>query len=108
MTHYITMMKYETLTCRTTIPSGNCVVNKERWDKIARSVVFRGLIAKFEDANLKNLLYSTRPSILLYETADDNVWGIGPEKGKNIHGNMLMYIRDNYIYPGTDWTLEFS
>ena len=109
MTQYTNLMKYAT-PCRQTVvqnPNTTCPFDTARWDKISRSVVFTGLLSKFKDVELNKLLRSTYPSKLLYNTDITNKWGIGPYgNDENIHGKMLMYIRD--ILPSPDWTEEFS
>lgn len=82
--------------------------NDAIWSEIRQDVVYKGLLAKFEqNEDLKEQLKSTGNAILAECAVHDKIWGIGLSmtdpnrfdqskwKGKNLLGYTLMKVRDN-------------
>lgn len=80
------------------------------WKRKRMKVVIRGSLHKFEqNPELKKLLISTSPSVLVEASPTDSIWGIGmgpddpdafdPEKwrGENLLGFALTEVRDKFI-----------
>jgi N-glycosidase YbiA len=69
---------------------------KDDWEIIKDDIMFSGLMKKFETHyHLKDLLLSTRDSLLIENSPFDNYWGIGKTgDGFNKLGNILMRIRE--------------
>ena len=81
--------------------------DKNRWNSVARDIVFRGNVAKFsQNEDLKKELLSTGNRVLAEASPVDEIWGIGlaeddPEalnpknwKGTNWLGEVLMRVRE--------------
>ena len=78
----------------------------EKWNKVAREIVFIGNLAKFSTRRLRNSLISTGDSELIEASPNDCVWGIGigiddPDRfdkakwrGTNWLGETLMKVRE--------------
>jgi len=84
--------------------------NVEKWNNIARNIVYRGNLLKFNNnKDLKDILLSTAPKVLVEASPYDTIWGIGLDeseaiitpvinwKGKNWLGLVLTELRNNYI-----------
>lgn len=82
--------------------------NDDIWSEIRQDVVYKGLLAKFEqNEELKEQLKSTGEAILAECAVHDKIWGIGLSmtdpnrfdqnkwKGQNLLGYTLMKVRDN-------------
>lgn len=79
------------------------------WDENKRHIVSIGNMMKFDNnPNLKEILFVTKPYILVEANGNDNIWGIGKyiddptlmntnEWGQNLLGKILTEIRDSYI-----------
>lgn len=65
------------------------------WDRKKENVMFRGVLAKFEQhPDLRELLLKTGDSKLVEHTENDNYWGDGGNgKGSNKLGGILMKVR---------------
>lgn len=81
--------------------------NNEIWDKNKENIVFNGNYLKFsQNKELKEILLSTKNTILVEVSPEDKIWGIGldindsrilNEKewcGLNLLGKVLMKVRD--------------
>ncbi len=81
--------------------------NENYWNGIRQIVVYDGLLAKFsQNEDLKELLISTKGTLLAECAVKDTIWGIGlsmnnPERldranwqGQNLLGYALMMVRD--------------
>lgn len=84
--------------------------NVQKWEAVARDIVYRGNYAKFtQDPTLLQLLINTAPSILVEASPYDKIWGIGLDEyqavnmepsqwpGKNWLGLTLTKLRDDLI-----------
>jgi ribA/ribD-fused uncharacterized protein len=82
--------------------------HSERWDNVARDVVYEGNKAKFtQNKRMKEQLLETHPKILVEASPYDKIWGIGlsakdaqntpPDSwpGKNWLGEVLTNLRDD-------------
>jgi hypothetical protein len=70
---------------------------KEKWDAIARDVVLRGSIAKYEqNPNLLKELMATEGTTLVEASPEDRIWGIGLRKNDSRAKS-----RDTWL--GTNW-----
>ena len=82
--------------------------NKDRWEKIARDIMYQALWAKFnQNADLKTELLSTGDRILVEASPKDCIWGIGLHwkeeacdnsvnwKGTNWLGETLTRVRND-------------
>ena len=57
--------------------------------------MIRAVRAKFEEPDLRQLLISTHPMVLVQIKPDDSKWGSGKDGGgDNLLGRILMQIRD--------------
>lgn len=81
--------------------------NKAKWEAVAKEVVYRGCLAKFnQNPDLKAFILSTEDQVLVEASPTDTIWGIGlaendpraldPNqwKGTNWLGEVLMDVRD--------------
>ena len=106
MEHYFQAMKFEgTLQFEKIRNSGSpkqakdlgqsrAVAIRGDWDAVKEDVMYAGLKAKFDNAELKALLLGTGKKILIENSPYDSYWGIGPNgKGKNRLGVLLMQLR---------------
>lgn len=79
----------------------------EIWDRVSRSIVFRGNMAKFsQNPDMRDFLLSTDDRIIVEASPVDTIWGVGmadddpdicdPEKwrGKNYLGIVCMEVRE--------------
>lgn len=84
--------------------------NADKWNNVARDVVFKGNYAKFtSDPVLKKILLDTYPTTLVEASPVDLVWGIGLIEsdpmarnrsnwlGKNWLGETLTKVRDQIM-----------
>lgn len=81
--------------------------NAELWDSVSKTIVKRGIRAKFEqNPDILKILFDTGDLLLAECSAQDKKWGVGvaitdpahtePSKwsGKNLLGRILMEVRD--------------
>lgn len=74
--------------------------DKEKWDAIARNIVFKGCYAKFTQNNdIKQALLATVGTTLVEASPEDRIWGIGLHKSDPKAQN-----RDTWR--GTNWLGE--
>ncbi len=84
--------------------------DKEKWDAVARDIVFDGCYAKFtQNDNLKKALIDTQGTTLVEASPHDTIWGIGLKEddpraknretwcGTNWLGETLTKVRDRII-----------
>ena len=84
--------------------------DKEKWDAVARDIVYKGCRAKFEqNSDLARDLFATAGTTLVEASPEDCIWGIGLRKtdplaqnretwrGKNWLGETLTKIRDDLM-----------
>lgn len=84
--------------------------NKEKWDAVARNIVYRGCYAKFtQNLDLKKVLLATVGTTLVEASPEDYIWGIGLRKtdpkaknrstwrGLNWLGETLTKVRDQIL-----------
>ena len=84
--------------------------NQERWDKLAKGIVYMGNFAKFtQNEDLKKILLATAGTTLVEASPKDRIWGIGLRKedpraqdrstwqGENWLGEVLTTVRDDII-----------
>jgi ribA/ribD-fused uncharacterized protein len=68
---------------------------REDWESVKESVMKHAVRLKFQNAQLKSLLLSTRNRPLVEDSPYDRYWGAGRDrKGKNRLGLILMEVRD--------------
>lgn len=102
-------MTRKRITCSEVKALGRKVLNfdNEKWRLLSRAHMRTALHMKFmQNEELKNLLLSTEDAVLAEAAPRDLLWGIGysennPKaqdpsawRGRNVLGNMLMYLRD--------------
>jgi hypothetical protein len=81
--------------------------DREKWEAVARDIVFKGNMAKFsQNPDLKLVLMKTQGSTLVEASPTDRIWGIGvgisdPKaqnrgtwRGTNWLGEVLMRVRE--------------
>ena len=74
--------------------------NKEKWNSVARDVVYKGNYAKFQQSEeLKHDLLRTKGATLVEASPSDQIWGIGMGAG-DIRAESRQYWR------GTNWLGE--
>lgn len=73
---------------------------KEKWNDVARDVVYRGSYAKYtQNPDLKKQLLNTAGTTLVEASPKDNIWGIGLSKDDPRS-------RDRSTWLGTNWLGE--
>lgn len=106
--HYFQAMKFQTLSDQEEIRKAKSPMEaakkgrdrrrkiKDNWDSIKVQVMKEAILAKFtQHEDLKLLLLSTAPAILIEHTENDNFWGDGGNgRGQNMLGRILMATRD--------------
>jgi len=83
---------------------------KEKWDAVARDIVYQGCYAKFtQNADLKKELIATVGTTLVEASPEDCIWGVGLRKndpraqkretwlGTNWLGEILTKVRDQIM-----------
>jgi hypothetical protein len=71
--------------------------DKSKWDKVARSVVYRGNIAKFsQNPRLCSKLVATKGTTLV-EATFDKIWGIGLKQFDPKAENRTMWLGANWL-----------
>lgn len=73
-------------------------LRKDWEEKYKNQSMMCGLMAKFDNDNLRQKLIATGDAYL-EETNHwgDTYWGVCNGEGKNMLGRMLMYVRDKYV-----------
>lgn len=73
---------------------GKEIARREDWEGIKDAVMYLGLMLKFQDSRLKQLLLDTGDEDLVEgNTWNDTYWGICNGQGKNKLGKLLMEVR---------------
>jgi ribA/ribD-fused uncharacterized protein len=73
---------------------------KEKWDAVAKGVVYRGCRAKFtQNPDLKAILLATAGTTLVEASPEDRIWGIGLRKTDSRS-------KDRSKWLGTNWLGE--
>lgn len=83
---------------------------KDKWDKVAKNIVYRGNLAKFkQNPKLREHLFATKGTTLVEASPVDQIWGIGLKenderalkrstwKGKNWLGETLTKVREDMM-----------
>jgi hypothetical protein len=79
---------------------GRCVSNfeKDKWDAIARDIVFKGCYAKFtQNPDLKQALLDTEDTTLVEASPKDCIWGIGLHKSDPKAQNRATWRGTNWL-----------
>ena len=78
----------------------------DKWNKVAKALVYRANLAKFSEPRLKQFILETGSKEIVEASATDRIWGIGmsesdPDRfnkskwrGTNWLGEVLMQVRD--------------
>ena len=70
----------------------------DNWLKKRESVMETAVRAKFDQhLDLREILLSTKDSLLIEDSPVDQFWGMVDGKGQNKMGRLLMRIRDDYL-----------
>jgi ribA/ribD-fused uncharacterized protein len=71
---------------------------KEKWDAVARDIVFKGCYAKFtQNPDLMRALLATAGTTLVEASPKDTIWGIGLEKTDHRAQNRSTWLGTNWL-----------
>jgi ribA/ribD-fused uncharacterized protein len=84
--------------------------DKNKWDKVAKDIVYKGNMAKFkQNPKLEAILLKTKGTMLVEASPQDTIWGIGLDAkdpraqiieqwlGTNWLGEVLTQVRDDLL-----------